>query len=194
MTSYVGNFGTPFTLTVLGGSGTGAVTESLTAGSTASGCAITNDVITTTTAGACNVQIKKAYSRNYLTETVTAAIYLLQWIVNQPTTSGSGPNIGLSGETAIIRDPNAAPIITGITTNSGFVTITGSGFGTALNTSTIVKFWRNKLAPMRGDTIDNYVANDTTIYVYVIPAGATAGRIAVVTPNGTAVSVDSWNP
>lgn len=194
VTSYVGNFGTPFTLTVLGGSGTGAVTESLTAGSTASGCAITNDVITTTTAGACNVQIKKAYSRNYLTETVTAAIYLLQWIVNQPTTSGSGPNIGLSGETAIIRDPNAAPIITGITTNSGFVTITGSGFGTALNTSTIVKFWRNKLAPMRGDTIDNYVANDTTIYVYVIPAGATAGRIAVVTPNGTAVSVDSWNP
>ena len=194
VTSYAGNFGTPFTVTILGGSGTGAMTESFTAGSTATGCTINNHVVTSSTAGTCNVQIKKAYSRNYFTETVTAVIYLLVWATNQPTTSGSGPTIGLSGETAIIRDPNAAPTITSITVSPGYVTITGSGFGTALNTSTVVKFWRNKLAPMRGDMIDNYVANDTTIYVYVIPAGATAGRIAVVTANGTAVSVDSWNP
>ena len=194
VTSYVGNFGTPFTVTILGGSGTGAMTESFTVGSTASGCAISNHVVTSSTAGTCNVQIKKAYSRNYFTETVTAVIYLMQWATNQPTTSGSGPTIGISGETAIIRDPNAAPTISSITISPGYVTITGSGFGTALNTTTVVKFWRNKLAPLRGDQIDNYVANDTTIYIYLIPVGASAGRIAVITPNGTAVSVDSWNP
>ena len=170
------------------------MTELFAVGSTATGCAITNHVISTSTAGTCNVEIKKAYSRNYFTETVTAVVYLLQWAPSQPSPIGSGATIGLSGETAIIRDPYAAPIITGITTNPGFVTISGSGFGSALNTSTVVKFWRNKVAPLRGDTINNYVANDTTIYIYLIPAGATAGRIAVVTANGTAVSVDSWNP
>ena len=194
VTSYVGNFGTPFTVTILGGSGTGAMTESFTVGSTASGCAISNHVVTSSTVGTCNVQIKKAYSRNYFTETVTAVIYLMQWATNQPTTSGSGPTIGISGVTEIIRDPNAAPTISSITISPGYVTITGSGFGTALNTTTVVKFWRNKLAPLRGDQIDNYVANDTTIYIYLIPVGASAGRIAVITPNGTAVSVDSWNP
>jgi hypothetical protein len=82
--TYGATLGLPFTVTILGGSGSGARTQSLVAGSTATGCAIGGDTMTSTSAGACNLQIKKAYSRNYLTESTTATVFFLLWVINQP--------------------------------------------------------------------------------------------------------------
>ena len=185
---YVTTFGSSYTITVLGGSGTGAVTESFTAGSTATGCSITSHVITTTTAGGCNLQIKKAYSRNYFSESVTATIYFLSFVTNQPApTPGTGPTIALGGVTSITRDPNAAPTITSLSTYTAQagvtqIVITGGGFDHLNPGNITVKFWRNKVAS--GFTVS---ADDTQITV-TVPTGTTTGKVLVSTPNGTAVS------
>jgi len=187
-TAYVGNFGTPYTLTILGGSGTGAVTESITAGSSATGCSLTNHVISSSTAGSCVVQLKKAYSRNYFTETSTAFIYLMQWSINQPTgQTGGGTTIGVNGNTAIIRDPNAAPTITSLSTYTAQagvtqIVISGAGFNSLDIANIVVKFWRNKIA-----TSFTINAGNSEITV-TVPVGATTGKVTVTTPNGIAVS------
>jgi hypothetical protein len=187
-TSFVGNFGAPFTLTILGGSGTGAVTESITVGSSATGCSLTGHVITSSTAGSCAVQIKKAYSRNYVTETVTAVIYLMQWLINQPSTAtGGGSTIGINGNTAIIRDPNVAPTISSLSTYTAQagvtqIVISGAGFNSLDIANIVVKFWRNRIAT--GFTVN---AGNSEITV-TVPVGATSGKVTVTTPNGIAVS------
>ena len=187
--AYVGN---PYTIVVDGGAGGGAVSESVTAGSTATGCSITNDVLTMTSTiqSYCNVLITKAQSRNYKSETLTAQIYFYLLVINQPTGTGSGPTIALSGQTSVTLDPFQAPTITGLSATSislsagGSLTITGAGFTTSPIT---VKFWRNKEVTVTS-------TNGTTL---VIPfsaigaSGATTGRIIVTTPNGQAVSVDT---
>lgn len=187
--AYVGN---PYTIVVEGGAGGGAVSESVTAGSTATGCSITNDVLTMTSTiqSYCNVLITKAQSRNYKSETLTAQIYFYLLVINQPTGTGSGPTIALSGQTSVTLDPFQAPTITGLSATSislsagGSLTITGAGFTTSPIT---VKFWRNKEVTVTS-------TNGTTL---VIPfsaigaSGATTGRIIVTTPNGQAVSVDT---
>ena len=187
--AYVGN---PYTIVVEGGAGGGAVSESVTAGSTATGCSITNDVLTMTSTiqSYCNVLITKAQSRNYKSETLTAQIYFYLLVINQPTGTGSGPTIALSGQTSVTLDPFQAPTISGLSATTislsagGSLTITGAGFTTSPIT---VKFWRNKEVTVTS-------TNGTTL---VIPfsaigaSGATTGRIIVTTPNGQAVSVDT---
>jgi hypothetical protein len=173
---------------LLGGSGTGAVTESLTAGSTATGCAISARILTSTTAGACNLQIKKAYSRNYFAETATVVIYLLNWVINQPTNQvGSGPTIALNGESSVTLDPNAAPMITSLSTYTAQagvtqIVITGTGFNSLDTANIVVKFWRNKIAT--GFTVN---AGNTEITV-TVPIDTTTGKVTVTNPKGLAVS------
>jgi hypothetical protein len=185
---YGATYGLPFTITLLGGSGTGAMSESLTAGSTATGCAISVHVLTSTSAGTCNLVIKKAASRNYLMETASAVIYLLNWIVNQPTNAtGGGSTIGLNGTTSVTLNPNAAPTITELSTYTAQAGVTqlvirGAGFNRLDIANISVKFWRNKVAS--GFTINGL---DTEITV-TVPAGTTTGKVTVTTPNGIAVS------
>ena len=185
---YGATSGLPFTITLFGGSGTGAVTESLTAGSTATGCSVASHVMTATSSGTCSVQIKKAASRNYQLETVSALVYFLNWVLNQPSPlNGSGSTIALSGKTSVALDPNVAPTITSLSTYTATpgvtqLVINGAGFN-HLDTSTIVvKFWRNQIAS--GFTVN---AGDSQITV-TVPAGATTGKVTVTTPNGIAVS------
>ncbi len=185
--------GAPYTIVVEGGAGGGAVTESVTAGSTATGCSITNDVltITSTTQGYCNVLITKAQSRNYKSETLTVQIYFYSLVISQPAPEpGSGPNIALTGQTSVTLDPYQAPTISGLSATTislsagGSLTITGAGFTTSPIT---VKFWRNKEITVTS-------TNGTTLVIpfsAIAAAGATTGRIIVTTPNGQAVSVDT---
>jgi hypothetical protein len=189
---YGGTVGQVFPISVLGGGGDGAISETVTAGSTMTGCAITNHSLTATSTnqGFCRVYIVKAASQNYLSESVTVDMYFMAYINNQPTGQvGSGATIGLNGMTSFETSTVQAPSITGISTTTisltggGTLIITGTGF-----TGTItVKFWRNK-------TISKSSGDSTTIS---IPAtelssiGATTGRIAVITTNGEAVSVES---
>lgn len=70
--------------------------------------------------------------------------------------------------------------------------IDGAGFGTAFNTDTIVKFWRNQVVTLGGAGSSNYVANDNRIVITQLPAGAIAGKITVTTANGIAVSPEIW--
>lgn len=64
VTSVKGYLGTPLKLTTSGGSGTGAVTFAVVNG-TATGCAITNNALTSTTEGTCIVTATKASSGTY---------------------------------------------------------------------------------------------------------------------------------
>ena len=190
---YGATFGIPFTITVFGGTGTGAVTEALTTGSTATGCAIAAHVLTSTTEGACNVQVKKAASRNYFTETATASVYFLSWVINQPSNqTGGGATIAINGETSITRDPNAAPNITDVSASGDMtypIAITGSGFTAANAGTTTIKFWRNQVLGV-GDFI---IKSDTLIWAKQ-PVGATVGKVLVTNNNGTAASPTNFTP
>jgi hypothetical protein len=181
------NYPETFTVNVSEGNGNGAVSYS-TVNGTASGCAFDYKKLYTTSQGTCTVTVVKAGDRNYLPDTVTANILFLAFVINQPSpVAGSGPTIALSGATSITLDPNAAPLITSLSTYSAIagssqIIINGAGFN-HLDPSTItVKFWRNVVAS--GFTVN---AGDSQITV-TVPAGATTGTVTVTTPNGIAVS------
>jgi hypothetical protein len=180
-------FGTPYKVIVFGGSGTGAVTETVTAG-TASGCTISGDTLTSTTEGTCFLSATKARDKNYETATATAYVYFLRWVApaNTPAPS-SGPGMALSGATAVTLDPNQAPTISSLSVSSGrvgdTVIITGAGF--TASTLQSVKFWRNILATVTGTTTNSQIT-------VIVPAGATTGKIIVTTANGLAISEGSF--
>jgi hypothetical protein len=180
-------FGTPYKVMIFGGSGTGALSETVTAG-TASGCTISGDTVTSTTVGTCQLVATKARDRNYETATATAFIYFLNFVANQPAPAPSGGSaIALGGSTSITFDPNAAPTISSLSTytataGSTQIVINGAGFNQADIASITVKFWRNVLAS--GFTINGGNSQITV----TVPAGATTGKVMVITPNGMAVS------
>ena len=189
---YGGMVGQAFPISVLGGGGDGAISETVTAGGTMTGCTISNHSLSasSTSQGFCRVYIVKAASQNYLSESITADMYFMAYVNNQPTGQvGSGATIALNGVTSFDTSTVQAPSITGLSTTSisltggGTLTITGTGF-----TGTItVKFWRNK-------TISKTSGDSTTISVTATELssiGATSGRIAVITTNGEGVSIQS---
>jgi hypothetical protein len=185
--TYGATLGLPFTVTILGGSGSGARTQTVAAGSTATGCAISGDTMTSTSAGACNLQIKKAYSRNYLTETTTATVFFLLWVINQPAPGvGSGPNIALSGENDVTVDIDLAPMISSLSTYAATAGVTsilinGVGFNGS-DPLFELKFWR-------GIAGTGYTINPAKTQITVtVPAGARTGKVTVTTSKGLAVS------
>jgi hypothetical protein len=186
---YAAVFGTPYQIMIYGGSGTGALTETVTAG-TALGCTINGDTLTSTTVGTCQLFATKARDRNYETATATAFVYFLNYVANQPSPSpSSGSGIALSGITSVETSTVQPPAITGLSTLTlslgagGTFTITGTGFSGSIS----VKFWRNKVIAATS-------GNGTTISIPVssiASSGATSGRISVITDAGQAVSTDS---
>jgi hypothetical protein len=186
--------GASFTLQVGGGSGTGAVTETVTAGSTAVNCRISNKVLSNDTPAteqkACNVSITKASSRNYKAETLTATVYFMTFVNNQPTNQvGSGSTIALNGVTSFETSTVTPPSITGFSTLTlslgagGSFTITGSGFTGSIT----VKFSRNKIVSATSGDGTTLVIPVSTIST----AGASSGRVVVITAAGEAVSDQS---
>ena len=189
---YGGTVGTSFVISLQGGSGTGAVTETLTGVSSLTGCAISSHQLSATEQkqGFCEVRVVKAGDQNYFAETETAQLYFMAFVNNQPTGQvGSGSTIGLNGVTSFETSTALPPSITGLSaltiskSAGGTFTITGTGFTGSIS----VKFWRNKV-------IVTTSGNGTTIDIPVLDIsniGATSGRIAVITSAGEAVSVDS---
>ena len=189
---YGGTVGTSFVISLQGGDGTGAVTETLTGVSSLTGCSISNRKLSATEQkqGFCEVRVVKAGDQNYFAETETAQLYFMAFVNNQPTGQvGSGSTIGLNGVTSFETSTVAPPSITGLSaltiskSAGGTFTITGTGFTGSIS----VKFWRNKV-------IVTTSGNGTTIDIPVLDIsniGATSGRIAVITAAGEAVSVDS---
>ncbi len=93
-----------FPVNVYGGSGTGAVTRSLTNAGTA-GCSLSSGMfLSALQVGSCTVQAVKAGDTNYLAETATATIYWIQWSDAYATRVASTPNeIVLNHQTAITK-------------------------------------------------------------------------------------------
>jgi len=189
---YGGIVGSPYQIYLAGGSGTGTVTETLTGVSSLSGCAISNHFLTASEQkqGFCEVRVVKAGDQNYFAETQTVQLYFMAYINNQPTgLVGSGSGIGLNGVTSVETSTVLPPSITLLSTltlslsSGGNFTITGTGFTGSIS----VKFWRNKV-------VDATSGNGTSIVIPVssiASAGATSGRISVITAAGQAISVDS---
>lgn len=184
---YGGVVGAPFLISLTGGDGDGAVSETLTGISSISGCAISNHYLTSTSSlqGFCEVLVVKAASQNYFSESQTVQLYFMAYINNLPTgLVGSGSTIALNGATSLtIADTSTvrAPNVTSLSTTSGAVGsvihIYGGNFGAGPLT---IKFNRNKLAT--GTVVSG---SDITV---TVPAGATTGPILVMAANGDAAT------
>jgi hypothetical protein len=186
--------GSPFTLTLLGGSGDGPVTETLTGTSTAPNCAIASHVLTSsaTQIAYCQVQFTKATSQNYLAESITVQIYFMIYIINQPSgLVGNGSTIAINGETSITRS-SGAPSISGVSASGDAtypIAIAGSGFSGSAAADTVVKFWRG----ITVNSPDFIIKSDSLIWTKQ-PVGVTAGKVLVVNSNGTGVSPANFVP
>lgn len=188
---YGGVVGMPYLISLQGGNGTGAVTETLTGVSSLAGCSISNRYLSATEQkqGFCEVRVVKAGDQNYFAETQTAQMYFMDYQNQQSSTQvGSGATIALNGITSYVVDTTTPPSITGLSTltlslsASGNFTITGTGF----NGTITVKFWRNKIVTTTSGNGTSIVIPISTIS----SIGATTGRIAVATTAGQDFSVD----
>ena len=177
-------FGTPYKVLVLGGSGLGAITRNVTAG-TASGCAISGETLTSTTVGTCIISATKARDINYETATATASVYFILYVLSQPApAAGSGSTIALSGATALVKeDPQTtmAPLIQSFSSSAVAVgqafTITGLEFNAG---SLQVQF-----SPMVNGVVNSSSATSINV---TVPVGAGSGPVSVITANG----MDFW--
>lgn len=184
---YGGTVGSAFPITVTGGAGDGAISETVTAGGTMTGCSISNHVLTATSSsqGFCRVYIVKALSQNYLSESITVDMYFMAYLNYQPSGQvGSGATIAINGSTSLTIDDTStvrAPNVTSLSVSSGSVGTTihiyGGNFGAGPLT---IKFYRNKIAT-------GTVASGSDITV-TVPSGATTGPILVITANGEATT------
>jgi hypothetical protein len=104
-----GNYGTPIALSTTGGTGTGALSYSIVAGGSASGCTIVNtDSLTSTSSGTCQVTATKATDINYLSAiSSTTIITIAEGITTTTITLAPGnliyrqsKNITIAGNSA----------------------------------------------------------------------------------------------
>jgi uncharacterized repeat protein (TIGR02059 family) len=128
-------------LTTIGGTDTGTVTYAIATGGTASGCSVSTNVLSFTSAGTCKVVATKAATINYLvaySDTVT--ITLSAFISHQPVQTQQYPNqIPINGKNSLETTTATIPVITSVTYQPRYspapyvfveasYTINGSGF------------------------------------------------------------------
>ena len=81
-----------YPVNVYGGSDIGAITVSVIDSST-SGCLLVSErALTAANVGNCTIQVVKAGTRNYLTETATATFYWIEWVANNTVQALPGAN------------------------------------------------------------------------------------------------------
>jgi hypothetical protein len=142
--------------------------------------------MTSTTAGGCNLQLRKAASRNYLIESATAVVYFLLWVAPPLPTIGSGATISLNSTNEVTVDLDLAPIISALSTYTATagvtsLVITGIGFNGS-DALFEIKFFR-------GVNGTGFVINpEQTQITVTVPAGARTGKVLVVTSKGSATS------
>lgn len=176
--------GSPFLIQTSGGSGSGDVTETVTAGGTATNCTLSNHVLSNSSPNTvqvtCNIKVTKASSRNYFAESLDATVYFMLYVNNMPTNQvGSGSTIGLNGATSLTIDDSAtvrAPLINSISITGTTVTINGEGFGSS---AVSVKFERNVITSATPSGTDA-----AGIITVTLPAGARSGYVLVTLPSG----------
>jgi hypothetical protein len=118
-------------LTTLGGNETGTVTYSIATGGTASGCSVTTEVLTVTSAGTCNLVATKAATLNYLiTFSDTVTVTFSQFVSSQQRETQLVPTqLPINGENSLETTTVTVPVVTSVTsTGAGSYTIVGTGF------------------------------------------------------------------
>lgn len=178
--------GSPFLVVTNGGAGPGAIVESVTAGGTALNCTVANRTLSNTSPSnelkTCNILITKGISRNYFSQSLSATVYFMPYVINQEAQPAASTGLGLTGKTSLTIDTSTPPVITSLSTYSAArgatIEINGAGFSAG---TLVVKFWRNQL----GGTPVSVTDSKITI---VIPAGATTGKVFVGTVNGETFS------
>jgi uncharacterized repeat protein (TIGR02059 family) len=119
-------------ITTLGGSDTGTVTYAIASGGTATGCSVSSNLLTVTSAGTCRLVATKAATLNYLiaysdTATITFTRFIPTPVQVQLYPSMIPLNQGNALETTTVTA--ATLTISAITrTGAGAYTITGTGF------------------------------------------------------------------
>jgi hypothetical protein len=186
--------GTALTISLLGKSGNGSETITVTSG----GCTLAGFNLSRATAGTCGIQVVIGESANYLTETATATVSFFLFTFSQPTNNvGGGGEIGVNGANKVSTNASAAPVITsyvnstlgsGTSAASGqTLTFTGKNF----IASSTVSFPgpadadgnpTEIVVPASTVNTSNAAANTLTV---TVPAGATSGRIGVSNNVGT---------
>jgi hypothetical protein len=133
--SYNGGTST-LNLTTKGGSDTGTVIYSIVAGGSASGCSVSTNILSFTSAGTCKVFATKAATVNYLiTYSDTVTITLSVFVSHQQTQTQSVPTqIPINGKNSLETVTATIPDVTGVSQTApppsgvGTYTIVGTGF------------------------------------------------------------------
>jgi hypothetical protein len=118
-------------LTTLGGNETGTVIYSIATGGTASGCSVTTEVLTVTSAGTCNLVATKAATLNYLiTFSDTVTVTFSQFVSSQQRETQLVPTqLPINGDNSLETTTVTVPAVTSVTsTGAGSYTIVGTGF------------------------------------------------------------------
>jgi hypothetical protein len=169
--------GTPRTLIQTGGSGTGSRTETLTASSLAAGCSLSGLTLTVnpTSITSCDVVTSKALDTNYLADSATVTIYLIDFVISVPQNNvGGGGEIGLNGQTAFQTLASAPPTVSSYT-NSGLIGATLSFTGTGFVSGYTVTFQTAD----GGEVSATMNSVTSTTFSCVVPVGAVSGPIIV---------------
>jgi hypothetical protein len=144
-------------LTTSGGTDTGTVTYAIVSGGTASGCSISSNELSYTSAGTCRVVATKAATLNYLIAySETATITLSAFVSNQQRETQLYPtHLPINGantlETTTVTI-STLTIDTATKISAGTYTILGTGF----NNVAIVRIGGTDL------TVSNYAVNSPT--------------------------------
>jgi hypothetical protein len=197
----IGQFGAfvgeSYPLNVFGGTGPGILVRSLVSAGTAS-CSYDSATfrITATAAGTCSVQVIKAGTPNYLTESTTATIFWTKFVafVAGATNTGSIP---LAADTTITKR-------TEVVSSSSFLDASNQPIVGAVSRGATIRIVISGFEGLTPDDLTVYfkpyedatVVTVTSTYVeVVVPAGAITGRIAIDGPRGVAYSPSlSINP
>jgi uncharacterized repeat protein (TIGR02543 family) len=122
VSSTAGTYGTGLTLTTNGGSGSGAVTYSVTNG-TATGCQISGGVLTSSSAGTCNVTASKFSDSTYLsTSSAATPVTLAQRAASVSAgsvTISAGGTITNSYTSSTLAGSDAISVVTYTYTGTG---------------------------------------------------------------------------
>lgn len=184
LTSKLGSFNggtSTLKLTTTGGSDVGTVIYSIVSGGSASGCAISLNVLSFTSAGTCKVVANKAATLNYLIAySDTATITLSAFVSHQQTQTQLYPNmLPINGANSLETTTATVPVITSITSSGGGAyVINGSGFTGTTRVS------------IGGSDITFNLVNATTINIS--GAGAAMGPVIIECSDGRSGPVPFW--
>jgi hypothetical protein len=199
----------PYDITFTGGSSSGSISAAIISGGSATGCSILALRLSTSSAGTCILQARKAADRNYLeaiSDTATVTIMNFVSNIDWNTLFNSGSGIKVASEITITTGPTTCtsgciPVITDIRSlgDASITTLTANTairiIGSDLSTTTSVYFTARingiRLSSVNADSFQIDSDNQITV---MPPVGFEpntgqnssniAVRIVVVTPGG----------